>query len=72
MLLEFEVDAIGENDRCPSNRVGLETGDSVMTAPVKDTLLGPLDGGLSPVGCVDDDVREREWGETSSLDDDSD
>lgn len=73
VLLKFEVDAVGEDVPGPSNRVGLGTGDSVMTAPVKDTLLGPLEGGLSPVSCVEDDVRERGWGETtSSVDADDD
>jgi len=72
--LEFEVDEVGENVRCPANRVGLETGDSVKIAPVKDILLGLLEGGLSRVSCVeDDDVRERGWGGTkSSVDADGD
>jgi len=59
-LLGVEDDKVGDHDLCPSDRVGLETGDSVRTAPDRDTLLESLEGGLSLVGFVElDDVRER-------------
>jgi hypothetical protein len=54
-LLGAEGDESGDDDLCPSDRVGLETGDSVMTAPDRDTLLESLEG----IGFVEaDDVRE--------------
>jgi hypothetical protein len=60
VLLEVEDDEVGEKDLWPFNRVGLETGDSVMTAPNRNPLLESLEGELSLVGFVEaDDVRER-------------
>ena len=58
-LLGVGDEEVGDEDLCPPDRVGLETGDSVMTAPDRDTLLESLEGG-SLVGFVElDDVRER-------------
>lgn len=53
-------DEIGENDLCPSSKVGLDTGDSVMVSPAKITLLEILEGESSLDCSVEvDGVRER-------------
>jgi hypothetical protein len=60
-LLEVEDDEVGEDSLCPSNRVGLETGDSVITPPNRGGLFESFEGGMSQVSFVEaDDVRE--WG----------
>jgi hypothetical protein len=51
-------DGVGEKDLCPSNRIGLERGDSVMVAPAS-TPIGALEGELSIDSSVEvDGVRE--------------
>ena len=53
-------DGVEENDLCPSNEVGVETGDSVMVAPGRNTFLESLEGELSLLRSDEvDGVRER-------------
>lgn len=58
--LEEVGDGVGENDVCPSIKIGLERGDSVMVAPGKNTLLWVLEGESSLDRPVEvEGVRER-------------
>jgi hypothetical protein len=53
-------DGIGEKDLCPSSKVGLDMGDSVMVSPARNTLLETLEGESSLDCSVEvDGVRER-------------
>ena len=51
-------EGVGENDLWPSDGIGLEVGDSVMTSPGRNAFLESLEGAWSRSVDVDG-VRER-------------